>query len=371
MISVDGLSRLARSTAFLVLVGALAACAKSTPTSSDAGPPPVAAVGLDHASNDPKVVALVRPVLACPWTDKGFEAGCAALGAYRAAPDVKGPSAETTLMAMLDDPRDPVRWLAGVGLAEVPRPVHRDAERAKRLLEAARREKDSRVGTALGFALGEVDLAATKLEPEVRALVASHPLPGLRLAIVSRTLKVNPSMFEPVLALARGEQDASVRRAALNALRQAPPERKEQVSQLWVELVGDPNGEVADVAAACCVNTEALCAAHWDDVLTKMEARVASFPSFMPFALGELYEQPRATPKQKERAKKVALAVLSAKTNDDIARGKALGALGRMDPPAARKLAEKYVNEPSLVLLPIVARELLSDGGAGASDGGR
>ncbi|MBL9112054.1 MAG: hypothetical protein JNM74_22405, partial [Myxococcales bacterium] len=126
-----------------------------------------------------------------------------------------------------------------------------------------------------------------------------------------------------------------------------------------------------DVAAACCVNTEALCAAHWDDVLTKMEGRVASFPSFMPFALGELYEQPRATPKQKERAKKLALAVLSAKTNDDIARSKALGALGRMDPQAARKLAEKYVNEPSLILLPIVARELLSDGGAGASDGGR
>jgi hypothetical protein len=29
------------------------------------------------------------------------------------------------------------------------------------------------------------------------------------------------------------------------------------------------------------------------------------------------------------------------------------------------------VNEPSLILLPIVARELLADGGAGPSDGGR
>lgn len=354
----------------LLLTGlaVLTACTKGAPDSSDAAPATPLARGLDQPTNDARVVLLARAAMACPWTDKGIEESCAALGAWKKAAEVRAPTADTTLVTILDDPRDPVRLLAGVALAEVARPLHRDGARAKLLVEAARGERNDRVGRELGFAVGELDLAATKLEPEVRDLVASHPVSFVRLAIVSRTLKNNPSMFEPIFHLARTERDPSVRRAAIGALRLAPLERKEQVSNLWIDLTGDPDGDVADVASAGCVNSEELCGYRWDDVLTKMEARVAAFPSFMPFALGELYAQPRATAQQKARAKKLATAVLETKTNDDIARGKALGALATMDPVAARKLAVQYATDTSLVLLPMVARDLLSD--AGARDGG-
>lgn len=362
------------SLAGLLLVAGLSpGCSKSSPPDvRDAAPTSVPRPqGLDHPANDPRVASLARGALACPWTDKGLVETCPALIAWKKAVE-QDTSADPTLVAMLDDSRDAVRWLSGVGLAEGSRPLHRDGERAKVLVDATRREKHERVGRELGFAVGALDLTATKLEREVRELVTSHPLPLVRLAIVSRTLQTNPSMFELVFQLARTEKDPQVRRSAIGALRLAPAAHREQVGALWVELASDADGEIADAAVTKCAVSEEICRARWDDLLTKMEARATAFPEFMPFALGDLHEQPRATAQQKARAERLAVAVLEATSNTDIARSKALAALARMDPKRARALAAKYVDAPSVVLLPLVARDVLDgDAGAGhARDGG-
>jgi hypothetical protein len=339
-------------------------------TATDASPATPSRSGLERPENDPTITILARAALACPWTEKGFDDACAALRAWRETPALRSTDADATLLAMLEDTREPVRALAGIALAAPGRAGLRDPARARALLDLARREPNDRVARELGFAIGELDLDATHLQTEVRELVTSSSKPLLRLAVVSRTLRANPALFDVVLQLARAEREASVRRVAVKALRLAPADKKEQVQALWLELTSSPDGELADVAASSCVNTPDLCASRWDEVLTKLEARVAAFPSFLPSALGELHAQPRATAAQKARAKKLAIAIVETKSNDDIARGKALSALATMDPVAARKLAARFVGDTSLVLLQLVSAELLADAGGGAADAG-
>lgn len=353
----------ARSVAILM---AVSGCAKNESAPRDAGAATVP-VGLDDPSNQAPVVALARAALGCSWREEeGLDEKCPAAVNWRSAGEVKAETAVATLLAMLSDRREPVRWLAGVALAVGPRALYADAASAKRVVEAARRERHPRVGRELGFAVGALDLRATKLEPEVRDLIARHPVPFVRLAIVARTLEGNPSMFDVVAGLVRSERDDGVQRAAMDALRSAPTERRAEAGTLLLEATGKP--ELGDWAAWSCAQSEPVCGPRWDEMLTKLEGRRDRATSFMVYALESLHRQPKATSAQRARVEKLALAIVQDDAGDDIARSKAIDTLGRIAPTAARAMAAKYKGDDRTILLQRAAEEIFA---GGAADAGR
>lgn len=331
-------------------------------------PPAPAAVGLEASTNDPRVVTLARAALACAWTDdKGLDEKCPALLAWQGAPEVRGNDA--TLLELTSDAQPQVRWLAATALAgtedhESTRPLLRNPEQTKALVEAARRETHPRVGRELGFAVSEIHFAPTQREASVRELASHHALPLLRATVLSRVLRHNPEAYVWVANLARTDPLSAVRQAAIGALRFAPPARFETTGMLWLELARDKDAEVAEKAASCCAFYEAICATEWDALLDAMEARGG-----MPGALWNLFSRPKATAAQKARAQKLVRAALENPKLDETTRSLALLILADMDPALGVALAARYESDPSTAMT--VSAEIVRNEHGAPGDAGR
>ena len=355
-----------KSALLLVLLAALAACNEKKPQ-----PTPVAA-GLTATTNDARVVTLARAALECTWTDdKGLDEKCPALEAWQGAAEVRASSADATLLELTRDPRPAVRWLGATALAgteekESTRELLRNPEQAKALIEVARRETNPRVGRELGFAVAEIHLAPIEREPTIRELANTHPLPLLRAALVSRVLRHNPESFVWVATMARTEGHATVRHAAIGALRFAPPERFGTTALLWLELARDKNADLAEKAASCCAFYEAICATEWDALLDAMEARGG-----MPSALWNLFSRPKATSAQKARAQRLVRAALENTSQEDTTRSLALLVLADMDPAIGVALATKYQTDADVALTTSAEIVLKEHGDAGAPAAGK
>ncbi len=349
-----------------VLVG----CKKPTSGAPDTSSAPAAtsaapATGLRDPSNRKDIVALAESALACEWNESsGFdEAKCPALAAWTKSEVVQAPEADATLLAMLADDRDPVRWLAGNALARQERPARTDASSAKKLLEAALREPKPLVARMLGGAAALSDLEATGLESQVRGALVSGSSVELRAGLASHVLKVNPKLFDVVLQLARTAPDPTLRSSSIWGLRLAPDEKLPEVHALWLARADDSNDEVVtEVYLRCSVYT--ACRPIWDGLLAKMEQRKKMLPATVSLLAAMLRE---TTDKSKRgRLVKLATRIVEDEKQDAVVRTMALQALAEAKEPAAQTLAKTHQSSSEL-LLGMTAKEILEAAGADAS----
>jgi hypothetical protein len=331
----------------------LSACDRSTgdappesaATSVSPSPDSSATVGLSDPNNRKEVVALAERALACPWSEPvGIDgSNCPALAAWTESDLVQGAESDATLLAMLADRRDAVRWLAGLALSQLSRPPRKDAPSAERLLQAAVAEKSPRVALELGGAVALVDLEATGIEGRTRDILQGDSLLELRRGLASRVLKSNPKLFDLVLGLARTARDPELRASSVWGLRFAPAEKLPEVYDLWLARADDGDPDVADDVFLRCSTYDA-CRGIWDRLLTKLEARRAT-----PTSTGLLLRTMLAeTNDEAKRARivKIATRIVEDESQDDVVRTMTLAALWNAKVPAARVLAEKLQSSP-------------------------
>lgn len=327
----------------------------STPATPAANPVP--AVGLDDPSNRSDVVALAQRALACEWINGIEEATCPALGVWTKSTVVQDRSADATLLAMLVDGRDPVRWLAGRALSQDGRAAITDPRSAKRLLDAALGESKPLVARVLGGAVARIDLRATGLEQPVRdVLQSADALVELRQVLASRALEANPELFDAVFHLARTTREPELRSSSVWGLRFAPADKLSQVHDLWLATADDP--EVVDeVYVRCAVYT--ACRAIWDPLLTKLEQKKAASMATGVLLSAMLDATTEAA--TRARAVKSATRIVEDESQEDVVRGMTLQALADAKEPVARRLAETYGrSEHPDSLLAVYARGILA-----------
>lgn len=367
----------ARSRISIVcILAGLLGCQKSTSEARDAGATNAAtsaadaasagsSTGLRDPSNRQDVVALAEAVLACDWDEsRGFdEAKCPARATWAKSDVVQAPEADATLLAMLADDRDSVRWLGSNALARDTRPARSDASSAAKVLETAVREPKRLVARELGGAAARIDLEATGLERQVRDVLGGGSSVELRAGLASRVLKANPKLFDVVFQLARTAPDPTLRSSSVWGLRFAPAEKLPEVHALWLARADDADADVIDEVYMRCA-TYTACRPIWDGLLAKMEQRKA-----MPTATGPLLDAmlTETTDKPKRaRIVKLATRIVENESQDEVVRAMTLQALGRAKEPAARTLAKKYESSPKM-LLALNAKGILEPDTADAS----
>lgn len=309
--------------------------------------------GLGDPTNDKAIVDLAKPTLACKWSTSGFDYSCEALKAWNASDLLKDGKADKTLVNFLDDPDEKVRYLGANGLAQKGREYRKDKSLATRVTDAADKETSRAVVTALGRAVGTIDLQATGLDVRVKTMLESHKNDALREALAGNTLFDNrdvPGMYDLFVKLARTDKVPAVRRAAAAAFWTGTPNGKnEEVCKLWLELAGDKDTDLAGHSAYHCAFTSSGggCVGQWDALLSLIEKQAKAGEvksSFTASALNYFYGQGKATEAQKKRALEIAKLLVKNNKNDGSARSSALDFVGKKD-PAGKAFAAQFEND--------------------------
>lgn len=186
---------------------------KATPPAADKAP--VVAekpkVGIELPGNDPAIVALAKKALTtCKWEGgpekafAGFVSDCAELKAWNDEKEMfADKKGEATLVAMIEDPDEKVRYLAEKRLASDLDWNFKDNKLAARVLTVAEKNKELREYDPLGAIVGSTVLEDATLFPRIKALLAVQGLNiNMRNAIISRLFPSNPENAD-VLALTR------------------------------------------------------------------------------------------------------------------------------------------------------------------------
>lgn len=308
---------------------------------ASSGPAESGTKGLSDPSNDKALVDLAKPVLACKWSAGGFDYSCAELKAWNASDLLKDGKADKTLVNFLDDGDEKVRYLGASGLSQKGRAYRKDKDLATHVVDVADKESAKVVVTALGRAVGTIDLKGTGLADRVKTMVESHKNEALREALAGNTLFDNrdvPGMYDLFVKLARTDKTPAVRRAAAAAFWTGTPNGKnEEVCKLWLELAGDKDSDLAGHSAYHCAFTSSGggCVGQWDALLTLIETQAKSGgvrSSFTASALNYFYGQGKASAAQKKRALEIAKVLVKNNKNDGAARSSALDFIGKNDP---------------------------------------
>ncbi len=336
------------------------AASGSAATSSSVG----RGAGLAAPGNDPVVVELAEKALSCEWGSGGLKYSCKPAQAWAKSGLMKDGKADATLVAMLDDQRPPVRWLGAKSLLQNGREYAVDATLAGRVLAAARAETDVVVAEPLGSAAGKIDVTKTGLKNEVERLVSTHSLSKLRAALVQRAQSSNrEALFEFTVTVAEQDPDASVRRAAIDALWIATPgQKKGPACDAWLDrMSSDPSDEVAAKAAYLLLFApRGQCRAQWDAALSVVEARAAAgmakdgnWGACLPY----FHEQDQASTAQKSRAVAIAKQMVENTGNSGVARSRAITLVGRKAPDGMAYVAQ-FTEDQDYLVKSVVERML-------------
>lgn len=277
------------------------------------------AKGLANKANDAAVVTLAKAAQACKPDGSRLEYNCEGYKAWRDSPLFSDNKADATLLNLLEDADEKVRFLGAERLAAGPT---QDAAAAKRVLAAAQAETSTLVADKLGKALGGIDGKKTGIAADASKLVADHKLPELRLGLITAGAS-NESLADAILALATESTDEKMRLAAEVAFFNNTPAGKEaDVCKMWLANVDHANAEISGEAAAVCGRTSA-CKASWDRLLDKIEARVKTGSvrnDRLAAALQWIHDGSESSAKQKTRTVTLAKAIASNVKNDAFAR---------------------------------------------------
>jgi hypothetical protein len=339
-----------------------------TETTASITPPPSSSSargqGLAAPGNDPALVELAQNALTCEWGTAGFKYSCKAAQAWTKSGLMKDGKTDRTLVAMLGDSRAPVRWLAAKSLVQNGREYSIDAALAARVITAAAAETDVVVAEPIGSAAGKVDVSKTGLRSELRRLASSHPLPKLRAAVVGRAQTNNrEAMFDFTVRVSKDDPDASVRRAAIDALWiGTPADEKGAACDAWLDrMSADPSSEVAGKAAFLLLSApRGQCRAQWDAALSVVEARAAggtaqdgNWGGCLPY----FYDQDQASAAQRSRAEAIAKQMVENTANSGVARSRAITFVGRKSPDGKAYILG-FKEDPDYLVKSVVERML-------------
>jgi hypothetical protein len=323
-------------------------------SAASAEPAVAAGGGLADPSNDAAVVALAKKALACEWKNAGFKYDCPDLKAWKEAELLKKGANDKTLVNMLGDADEKVRWLSATGLSSHGLEYRKDKALASALVTAAEKETFEANGSTLGSALSRIDLKATGLTDRVKKIISGHKLEALRRSVAGSVLfnnKEEGDFFGFLQELARNkEEKAGVRRAAVAAFWTGTPQGKhEDACKFWLEMADDDEQEVAGEAAYMCAfyPHNDGCTGQWDALLDLIENKSKAGEVNSPqvaSALNYLHDQKKVSPAQKTRTLAVAKTLAENAKNGGSARARALEFVGKKD-PAGRTYAAKFEND--------------------------
>lgn len=339
----------------LVLPLVVAACGSKGSGSGDAsgsGASPGSGKGIDAPGNDPAVVALAKAALTCKWSDSsGFPYDCAQKKALESSELIKGGKADPTLVAMLEDASEQVRWLAASGLTSNGDKFKTDKALAERVINAALAEKSKVVGRNIGNAAGKVKLTDVGLVDKAKPLGKVPTLKEIRLGFIDSVQFNNRDAFYAyTVDLAKNDADKEIRDAAMSAFWTGTPNGKNaEVCAFWYDLSHDANEELAAHADyfVSFFPFDGGCKAQWDGMLGDIEKRAkagTAKSSYWGSALYYMHEQKAATPAQKKRAIAIAKALVENTANGGNSRGRALDLVGEKD-PGAKAFLTKFTND--------------------------
>jgi hypothetical protein len=307
--------------------------------------------GLNAPGNDPVIVDLTRKALACRWSALGFDATCGDLRGLIDAEALREGKGDATLVNLLEDPNEQVRWLGARALSMRGKVYRTDKPLAERVVKATEDEKVKAVGQELGGTTGNISHAETGLGERIKAMAKAHPLQTVRMSMLSRMLFANGEvLYGFVKDIAKTDPDPGVRKAALSAFwTGTPPNKNAETCALWLEFVDEPADDVSGEAAYLCAfyPQGGGCKAEWDPLLAKLEKKAKEGVirgGQSANALFHLHRQAGASEAQKKRALATARLILETKSNGGMARAKALELLFEKD-PEGRKLVEQYRND--------------------------
>jgi hypothetical protein len=305
--------------------------------------------GMGHPEAKPGVVKLAQAAMSCEWKEgdqAGFDLTCDAVTAWSESELVRGADGLYTLFHMLQDERKQVRWLAAKGLEKSDAAWGLTPSEAKRLVAAAKLEKD--IGYQLGWTMAKIDFEDTQLGAAMMELLRGGGDVALRRGILTTSLYTNrddDALFALYLELARKDANTMVRRYASGGLVNAGPDRRDAACKAWIGFLADDDPIKAGEAARNCADWSEDCSGHWDALLGGLDAaakagKVGSILGAQAVAV--LLNKTKGA--QKKRTLEVAKALIANAKNNGGARAEALRAYGEHGPDA-KALAAKYVDD--------------------------
>ncbi len=320
----------------------------SAPTTPEAKPD---AKGLEAASNDPTLVDLTKKALGCKWAAFGFDSKCPELRTALESEAMKDGKGDATLVNLLEDANEQVRWLGARALSQRGRTFRTDKPLAMRIVTAAEAEKVKAVAQELGGVVGGIKHAETGLGDRIKTIATGHAIQQMRTSLLARMLFSNgETLYDFVKDIATNDKDTTVRKAAMSAFwTGTPPTRAADTCKMWLGFMDDPADDVAGEAAylTAFYPQNGGCKAEWDAVMDKVEkqAKAGTIKSTqMASAMAYLHRQVGTSEAQKKRAVVVARMIAENAKNNGMARGRALELVVEKDPDA-KKLLEKLKDD--------------------------
>jgi hypothetical protein len=301
---------------------------------------------------DPKVNALARAVLPCKAYDSNFDSDCPAVKAWHdAKDDFDEGKADASLVAMLADADEKIRYLAAEKLNQHGKAFKSDKGLAGAVVTAAEKEKSKFAGYELGSAVGRILVRDTGTFERVKAMVVKHEVPDLRRGILSNLL-FNNQDYDPAYSLTRDsikDSEASVAQTALGAFWTGGSRRLEATCQVYYDNLANPREGMAEYAADN-LSWYGHCAAKYDGLLDFLEKHVkagsVTSPNYASSAR-HICEDTAATDKQRKRALQMGHDISQKKEIKGWIRASALDTVMKCDPGnGGRSFVGKFKKDP-------------------------
>ncbi|AKT42166.1 hypothetical protein [Chondromyces crocatus] len=316
--------------------------------------------GLEAPDNDPKIVAELEKVLACPWNEEeGFRTTspegewveCAAFDAWNDNHDLLGDDSDKgalTLLNLAEDEDEKVRYLA---LDKMPARAHlfKDKVASERILTLAENETSERVAGPLGYAVGWIRVDKTDLLPRIKKLVETTKIPEMRTRVYGTLLRTNSSsreVFDYYLASLKND-DPKLRYTVLLSLQGGKEFASDTCNEL-TRLLEDPDGSVLGLAAQRLGYGDP-CEAKFDALLSyaKKRAEAGGVKEFLlANALDNGCTRIQLSDAQRKEAESIARSLASGK-NDDLVRESALGAVMSCNPKGGPAFVKGFSKDKS------------------------
>jgi hypothetical protein len=311
-----------------------------------------AAMGLEAAGNDAAVVALAKKALTCKWNDYGFAYDCADMKAWNESELFKDGKNDATLVNLIEDAKEQVRFLGARKLASNGETYKRDKALAGRVIGAAERETSKAVANDLGSAVGGIKTDVTGLGEQAKGVFAKTKLQAVKTSLLGRLLFTNgPAFYDWTKSIAKSDPDPVVRKAAISAFWTGTPHDKyDDACSMWLGFASDKNDDVAGEAAymAAFFPMDGGCKKQWNPLLDLLDAKAKGGGvknSQQASALYYFYKQKDASAAQKARALAIAKSLAENKANSGSARGRAIEMVVEDDPRGGKAFAGKFVND--------------------------
>ena len=351
----------------------LSACPQKDDAAKPADPPakdkPAAApekpkIGIDLPGNDPKIVEAAKKALGCKWEDNASDPFDTACPEYKAWAEDKeicaGLKSAPTLIAMIEDPDDKVRYLGEKRLDDClgpPPDVLSDKALIARVLAVAEKTKAQRDIGHLGVIIGDSKVGDPELFPRVKALIeAPETAQTIGTTILLRLVRSDPDNEEiwnftrdtaKNTALSKNTQQTALE-AFLKIMADKPAR-----CDVFLDNIENPPGEDvghAGDAVSWMSHANAHCEAQYDKMLTALEARVkAKKADSALFGQGARMICPakggKATPAQVKKLVAIAHKLAEDKTLKSATRSLALETVSDCDPKGKKAYLTKFAKD--------------------------